>query len=1032
MDIVSWTFGNLDPNSEEPAYIDANDPTRYLTSNGVRTLVRKLVAGFTAHGLQKGDSVCVLSFNDINYTALYLGIMGAGGCFAGANPGYTVRELSHHVKVTGTKFLLIDVKVLDVATAAAKECGIPLSNIVVLNFHGEATPDGYRSWNSLLDKGEKDWVRIKDQDTTAAYFSTSGTTGFPKAAIISHGYLVSQAISLEQVCATQNSKENDPWLFSIPAFHAFAIPFQHVLALRQKNKPAYILPRFNDSVFVDLLQKYKIRSTAVVPPILLSIVKYPESVFKSLRTIFFGGSNLAPGVVEQMYTKLHPSAIVNQVFGMTELGICILWNRKERDLTNSIGQPLPGYKVRVVDDEGNVLSGPGATGQLEIFGEHIMKGYRNNREATDEVFTADHWIRTGDIGYSKDENWYVVDRAKDLFKVRGWQVSPAEIEAALIEHPDVLDSGVIGVPAADGCGDTPMAFIEVQKGSLLDEEGVKKFLVPYLARYKNLGEVKFIDKIPRNPTGKILRRELRAMREADSATNTKCGPIVMQKSQAEDTQVASQMPRRLPVVEKNDTANLGVLGRLYSALNVLGFYRATAFIAVGSYSTAGISDPDSWFTDRFDQALYRTVQHHPSLCYGIIDQAPEKEAHFLRLPAIHRDDVVEFCGQSPKYETEDEDSVLARLLEKFHVRRLFEGHRIPAWRIVIFKHGGEWGSKSSDPPPRQKISFAFLANHGLADGLSLANFFNTFFRFFNNAQTEPTHWPFTVPEDFKAAVPLEKTCDLAARDENDIGLNFDPNAKIWSGADMFLTSIEDYGTGVRLVSIPHAPLSNALQLCKKHKISLTGLLNSLLLIYLSKAAPSDHGFRSIIPYSMRHVTRATHDEILNHASGLVCEYSESIVSEMRSSTENSTEELDLIVKLGLECRQKLTAELVRCPKNNLMAGMIGVDDWYSSSKRQLGQKRALTFGISNLGVVGGVEDVAENAILRLEKMVISQCGSVTGPVFGFNSASIPGGPLAITLTWQKGVVEEKFFDEMAKYLSRRLMSGLKELSELSM
>ena len=212
----------------------------------------------------------------------------------------------------------------------------------------------------------------------------------------------------------------------------------------------------------------------------------------------------------------------------------------------------------MVDDEGNVLSGPGATGQLEIFGEHIMKRYRNNPEATDEVFTADHWIRTGDIGYSKDENWYVVDRAKDLFKVRGWQVSPAEIEAALIEHPDVLDSGVIGVPAADGCGDTPMAFIEVQKGSLLDEEGVKKFLVPYLARYKNLGEVKFIDKIPRNPTGKILRRELRAMREADSATNTKCGPIVMQKSQAEDTQVASQMPRRLPVVEKNDTANLGI------------------------------------------------------------------------------------------------------------------------------------------------------------------------------------------------------------------------------------------------------------------------------------------------------------------------------------------------------------------------------------------------------------------------------------------------------------------------------------------
>ncbi|TVY48858.1 putative 4-coumarate--CoA ligase [Lachnellula occidentalis] len=654
-----------------------------------------------------------------------------------------------------------------------------------------------------------------------------------------------------------------------------------------------------------------------------------------------------------------------------------------------------------------------------------MKGYRNNPEATDGMFTPDHWIRTGDIGYTKDDNWYIVDRAKDLFKVRGWQVSPAEIEAALIEHPDVLDSGVIGVPAADGCGDTPMAFIELVKGSLLDEEGVKRFLVPYLARYKNLGEVKFVDKVPRNPTGKILRRELRAIREADSSANTERGPIIMQKSQAEGTPAAGKTPRHLPVVEKDDTANLGVLGRLYSALNVLGFYRATAFIAVSSYSTAGISDPDSWFADRFDQALYKTVQYHPSLCYGIIDQAPEKEAHFLRLPAIRRDDVTEFCGQSPEDKTEDEDSILAGLLEKFHFRRLFEGHRIPTWRVVVIKHGGEWGCKSSGSPPRQKISLAFLTNHGLADGLSLANFFNTFFRFFNSAQTEPTPWPFTVPKDFKAAIPLEEACDLTARDENDIGLDIDPNAKIWSGADMFLNSIEDYGSGVRLVSIPQAPLSGALQLCKKHKITLTGLLNSLLLIYLSKAAPADNAFRSIIPYSMRHVTGAAHDEILNHASGLLCEYSESLVSEMRSSTENSTEELALIVKMGLECRQKLTAELARCPKNNLMAGILGLFE------KPIGAEARTYIWDIELGVVGGVEDVAENAMLRLEKMIISQCGSVTGPVFGFNSASIPGGPLAITLTWQKGVVEEEFFDEMAKYLSRRLMSGLKELSDLS-
>lgn len=414
----------------------------------------------------------------------------------------------------------------------------------------------------------------------------------------------------------------------------------------------------------------------------------------------------------------------------------------------------------------------------------------------------------------------------------------------------------------------------------------------------------------------------------------------------------------------------------------MGFYRATAFIAVGSYSTAGIPDPDAWFTDRFDHALYQTVQHHPPLCYGIIDQTPEKEAHFLRLPAIHRDDVTEFCGQSPDDQSEDEDSLIARLLEKFHVRRLFEGHRIPAWRVVVFKHGGQWGSKSSESPPRQKISFALLSNHGLADGLSLANFFNTLFRFFNNAhdQTGTAPWPFTVPEDFKAATPLEEACDLAATDENEPGLNIDFNAKIWSGANIFHNSIDDYGTGVRLVSIPQAPLSSALQLCKKHNITLTGLLNSLLLIYLSKAAPADHGFRSIIPYSMRHVTKAAPDEILNHASGLICSYPESLASEMRASAENSTGELGLIVRTGLSCRQELTAELARCPKNNLMASMMGIDDWYSSSRIQVGQKRALSFGISNLGVVGGVEEVAEGATLRLEKMLFSQYVSLS-PLF---------------------------------------------------
>jgi hypothetical protein len=160
----------------------------------------------------------------------------------------------------------------------------------------------------------------------------------------------------------------------------------------------------------------------------------------------------------------------------------------------------------------------GQLGRFKYIIPLAMKGYLNNAPATAEAFTSDNWIHTGDIGCTKDKNWYIVDRAKDLIKVRRWQVSPAEIEAALMEHPDITDAGVIGIPAADGCGESPMAFIVIEKGSSLDVDQVKLFLATRLARYKNVEGVQFVEQIPRNPIGKILRRLLRDMRGTEQPT----------------------------------------------------------------------------------------------------------------------------------------------------------------------------------------------------------------------------------------------------------------------------------------------------------------------------------------------------------------------------------------------------------------------------------------------------------------------------------------------------------------------------------
>jgi hypothetical protein len=166
---------------------------------------------------------------------------------------------------------------------------------------------------------------------------------------------------------------------------------------------------------------------------------------------------------------------------------------------------------RLVDKSGQAITEEGVNGEIHIHCPHPMKGYLNNATATAEAFTADGWIRTGDVGYIRDGKWYVVDRTKDLIKVRGWQVSPVEIEAVLLEHPSITDAAVIGVPAQDGTGEVPIAFV-VKRDETLQEKSIQDFLVDRLARYKGVDEVIFVDTIPRNPTGKILRRVLRDAR----------------------------------------------------------------------------------------------------------------------------------------------------------------------------------------------------------------------------------------------------------------------------------------------------------------------------------------------------------------------------------------------------------------------------------------------------------------------------------------------------------------------------------------
>lgn len=167
---------------------------------------------------------------------------------------------------------------------------------------------------------------------------------------------------------------------------------------------------------------------------------------------------------------------------------------------------------------GRIVKRDGVEGEIHVKPPHPMKGYLNNASGTADAFSEDGWVRTGDVGYVKEGRWYVIDRTKDLIKVRGWQVSPAEIETVLVEHPEIADAAVIGIAARDGTGEVPQGFIVRAQGSQIQEEDVRSFLGERLARYKQVDEVVFVDRIPRNPTGKILRRVLRAERQPQMPT----------------------------------------------------------------------------------------------------------------------------------------------------------------------------------------------------------------------------------------------------------------------------------------------------------------------------------------------------------------------------------------------------------------------------------------------------------------------------------------------------------------------------------
>ena len=490
------------------------------------------MAGFHAAGLQKGDCVCIHSSNDIYYPILVISIIAAGGIYAGTNPAFTPHELTHTIKSADASWLISEEELLDPLLVAAKSCNIPNEKIWIFHpLHNQKCRPGFTSWEDLFQHGEEDWIRFDDletcRSTIAMRLYSSGTTGLPKAVNMSHYNFIAQA---ELVAYGDEYDYERVSLYPLPMFHAAVAPKLHTNTFRTGEK-SYIMRRFDLELYLANIEKYGVTYLALVPPMAIAIIMSPLSrkySLKSVRHVKSGAAPMGPDTQARMQSFLSPGATLTQVWGMTEM-VCIVTQflHQERDLTGSVGRLIPNIDMKLIDDNGNDLGEVYDTrAEMCLRGPSMVPGYHKNPTADAESFDADGFYHTGDIGYcdAKTKLWYIVDRKKELIKVRAFQVAPPELESILLDHPNIVDCAVIGVESrkpGEEPTELPRAYVVRRPGTdahELTEKMVQEYVKSKLAKYKWLeGGVRFVEVIPKSANGKILKRILREDAKKESA-----------------------------------------------------------------------------------------------------------------------------------------------------------------------------------------------------------------------------------------------------------------------------------------------------------------------------------------------------------------------------------------------------------------------------------------------------------------------------------------------------------------------------------
>ncbi|XP_043709077.1 4-coumarate--CoA ligase 2-like [Telopea speciosissima] len=508
----SYNFQNLSQYSSRPCLI--NGPTgKVYTYADVELISRKVAAGLHKLGIQQGQVIMNLLPNSPEFVFTFLGSSYRGAITTTANPFYTPAEIAKQAKLANVRLIVTQASYVEKVRDFAQENDIKIVCI-------DSAPEGCLHYSELTqsDETELPSVEIEPDDIIALPFS-SGTTGLPKGVMLTHKSLVT---SVAQQVDGDNPNlyyhSEDVLLCVLPLFHIYALNSILLCGLRS-GAAILIMPKFEICALMELVQKFKVTVALLVPPIVLAITKctiVDNYDLSSIRIVKSGAAPMGKELEDACRAKF-PNAKLGQGYGMTEAGpvlsMCLIFAKESFDIKpGACGTVVRNAELKIVDPENGVSLPRNQPGEICIRGAQIMKGYLNDLEATERTIDKEGWLHTGDVGYvDDDDELFIVDRLKEIIKYKGFQVAPAELEAMLIAHPKISDAAVVSMKD-EAAGEVPVAFVVKSSNGGYDvtEDEIKQYISKQVVFYKRINRVFFIEAIPKSPSGKILRKDLRA------------------------------------------------------------------------------------------------------------------------------------------------------------------------------------------------------------------------------------------------------------------------------------------------------------------------------------------------------------------------------------------------------------------------------------------------------------------------------------------------------------------------------------------